>query len=122
MGGTIHAALALGRLALAPTITRMDPDPVERADMMRRARKIGGLPGAVIAGALLGWREILEKPKDKQAVVVEASSEPVDIDADGITVPLAGVGHAVMPPLPPLPSAHAPRPVRRRSRHHVRRR
>jgi hypothetical protein len=97
-------------------------DPVERADMMRRARKIGGLPGAVIAGALLGWREILEKPKDKQAVVVEASSEPVDMDADGITVPLEGVGHAVMPPLPPLPSAYAPHTVRRRSRRRAHRR
>jgi hypothetical protein len=96
------------------------PDPVvdpmgdDRAAVIRRARKIGGLPGAVLAGALMGLKDVLDPPKDKQAVVVEASSEPHDIDKDGIDMELDGTRRAVAPPLPPM----LPHPVRRRRRRH----
>jgi len=55
---------------------------------VRRTRARYGVLGAPMAGAMLALRDILEKPKDDAAVVVEASSDPVDLDEHGITVPL----------------------------------
>jgi len=43
-------------------------------------RKRQGVAGAMLAGAMIAIRDILEAPKDDDAVVIEASSEPEDID------------------------------------------
>ena len=34
----------------------------------------------MLAGAMIAVRDILEMPKDDEAVIIEASSEPEDID------------------------------------------
>jgi ferric-dicitrate binding protein FerR (iron transport regulator) len=82
------------------------PDPVE---MRRRARQRGGLAGAVVMGAMLGIRDVLEgPPKDPVAVVVDAPGEPGDIDADGLSVILDEVTVAA-PALPPAPPLRSPR-------------
>jgi hypothetical protein len=43
-------------------------------------RKRKGVAGAMLAGAMIAVRDILEMPKDDEAVIIEASSEPEDID------------------------------------------
>ena len=43
-------------------------------------RKRKGVAGAMLAGAMIAIRDILEAPKDDEAVIIEASSEPEDID------------------------------------------
>lgn len=53
------------------------------------ARRRYGVVGAALAGAMIALRDVFEKPKDDQAVVVDAPSDPKDMDDDGITVPLA---------------------------------
>ncbi len=58
-------------------------------EVVRNARKRYGVAGAMLAGAMVALRDLLEKPKDDQAVVVDAPSEPTDMDHDGITVPVA---------------------------------
>jgi hypothetical protein len=84
---------------------------------VRRARERHGIAGAVLAGAMVAIRDVLDPPKDPQAVTVEASSEPDDIDKDGVAVPLDDERLAVAPPLAPLPSEQARRPrARSRSR------
>ncbi len=99
-----------------PPVDVVDDLVDDRPAAIRRARRIGGLPGAVLAGALMGLKDVLDPPKDKQAVVVEASSEPHDIDKDGIDMEIDGDRRAVSPPLPPM-AAHAPRRRRRRRNH-----
>ena len=103
-------------LAAEPLVDVVDDLADDRPAAIRRARRIGGLPGAVLAGALMGLKDVLDPPKDKQAVVVEASSEPHDIDKDGIDMEIGGDRRAVSPPLPPM-AAHAPRRRRRRRNH-----
>ena len=77
-----------------------EPDPEEFLDArlrdrpagnesVRNARKRYGVAGAMLAGAMIALRDLLEKPKDDQAVVVDAPSEPTDMDHDGITVAVA---------------------------------
>ncbi len=89
-----------------------EPDPEDFLDarlrdrpagneVVRHARKRYGVAGAMLAGAMVAMRDLLEKPKDDQAVVVDAPSEPTDMDHDGITVPVA-----------PGMSAHSPAQLR----------
>ena len=53
--------------------------------MIAQGRRIGGLPGAMVAGAMIAIRDIYEGPKrDEAPVVVDAPSEPHDIDRDGV--------------------------------------
>ncbi len=92
------------------------PPVADNATMIKRARQHGGIGGAIIAGAMIAMRDILEgPPKEPSAVVVDAASEPGDIDADGISVKVAST-LVVSPPLPPLP-VRTPAPRRRRRRH-----
>lgn len=56
---------------------------------VRAARRRYGVAGAMLAGAMVALRDLLEKPKDDQAVVVDAPSEPTDMDHQGITVEVA---------------------------------
>jgi hypothetical protein len=70
----------------------VEPDerqPVSDSDqaMLERARARHGSVGAIVFSAMLGVDKVLgRKPKDEGAVVWEASGEPEDIDADGITI------------------------------------
>jgi hypothetical protein len=73
---------------------------VERGyDQVRRARDRYGVAGAVLAGAMIGLREVLEKPKEEAAVVSEAPGEPVDLDGEGLTVTIDGGPSAAAPAL-----------------------
>jgi hypothetical protein len=72
-----------------------DANEVARDNAMRdRGRKIGGAAGAALAGAMIAIRDIYEgKPKrDDGQVVVDAPSEPHDVDRDGVTLPAEEVG------------------------------
>lgn len=61
-----------------------------------RARYGGGAAG--LAAAMLAVRDLLEKPKDDTVVVVESNSDPVDLDGEGVVVPLDGGAVAQAPP------------------------
>ena len=65
--------------------------PIDPTDSIQnqldRARARHGTIGAMVFSAMLGVDKVLgRKPKDEGAVIWEASGEPEDIDADGITI------------------------------------
>lgn len=61
--------------------------------MRERGRKIGGTPGAVMAGMMIALRDIYESPKrDNGSVVVDSPSEPHDVDRDGLDLDAADIG------------------------------
>ena len=68
------------------------------AHPVRRAKARYGMLGAAMAGAMIALRDILEKPKDEVAVVVDAPSDPLDLDTDGVRVPLPEGQAATAPP------------------------
>ena len=78
-------------------MSQQDPDdsepvaPIDPTDSIQtqldRARARHGTIGAVVFSAMLGVDKVLgRRPKDEGAVIWEASGEPEDIDADGITI------------------------------------
>ena len=74
----------------------LDAAQQERLDRRQAAieagRRKGGVAGAAMAGAMMVMSEIVEGPKkDDAPVVVEASSDPTDIDRDGLAVDLTDV-------------------------------
>jgi hypothetical protein len=62
-------------------------------------RKRQGVAGAMLAGAMIAVRDILEAPKDDDAVIIEASSEPEDFD-EGMNFVVDPNTIAYTPPLP----------------------
>ncbi|TSA53145.1 MAG: hypothetical protein D4R44_04210 [Actinobacteria bacterium] len=67
--------------------------------MVRRAAQRYGTVGAMMAGGMLVFDKLLgRKPKEDAAVVIEASSEPGNIDNDGITLMLDADLTVVSPP------------------------
>jgi aspartate/methionine/tyrosine aminotransferase len=82
----------------------------ERIDDQRRSaieagRRKGGLAGAAMAGAMFAVAEIYEGPKkDDKPVTVEASSDPEDVDRDGIALKVGDVdvGAPALPPVAPI--------------------
>jgi hypothetical protein len=85
-----------------------DIERVEASDMVRTARRRHGTAGAIVAAGMFGLDQALgRKPKQEAPIVMAASDEPVDIDNDGITVPVDDSLSVVAPPQPrsdPLPS------------------
>lgn len=66
-----------------------DREPIPDSDqaMLERARARHGSVGAIVFSAMLGVDKVLgRKPKDEGAVIWEASGEPEDIDANGISI------------------------------------
>ncbi len=64
----------------------------QRWSSIEAGRRKGGLAGAAMAGAMLAVSEIVEgPPKEDAPVTVEASSEPDDVDRDGIDVSVGDV-------------------------------
>jgi hypothetical protein len=60
---------------------------------IEQGRRIGGLPGAMVAGAMIALRDIYQGPKrDDGVVVVDAPSEPHDVDREGVTLAAAEIG------------------------------
>ena len=63
-----------------------------RASAIEAGRRKGGVAGAAMAGAMLAVAEIYEgPPKEDAPVTVEASSDPTDIDTDGVDVTVGEV-------------------------------
>jgi hypothetical protein len=74
----------------------------ERAAMMRRARQKAGVGGAAMAGAMMALQGILEGPKKEPiAIVVAAPTEPINPDAEGISLKLDDRS-LFAPPMAPL--------------------
>lgn len=68
---------------------------IARAAAIAAGRRKGGLAGAALAGAMFAVAEIYEgPPKEKSSVVVEASSDPNDLDTDGLEVTVGDVSVA----------------------------
>ncbi|MEO6652141.1 MAG: hypothetical protein ABIP17_05725 [Ilumatobacteraceae bacterium] len=64
----------------------------QRADAITAGRRKAGVAGAAMAGAMLAVAEIYEgPPKEDAPVTVEASSDPTDIDRDGVDVTVGDV-------------------------------
>jgi uncharacterized Ntn-hydrolase superfamily protein len=64
----------------------------QRASAIEAGRRKGGLAGAAMAGAMMAVAEIYEgPPKEDAPVTVEASSDPTDIDRDGVDVTVGEV-------------------------------
>lgn len=75
----------------------------QRQSSIEAGRRVGGVAGAAMAGAMIAVAEIYEgPPKDDAPVTVEASSDPEDLDRDGISVDVDGVEVAA-PALDRLP-------------------
>ena len=88
---------------------RMAAHEEELADARRHAIEAGkrkaGLAGAAMAGAMFAVADIVEGPKkDDKPVTVEASSDPDDVDRDGIDLQVGdvGVGSPALPSLEPV--------------------
>jgi hypothetical protein len=76
-----------------------------RQSAIEAGRRKGGLAGAAMAGAMMAVAEIYEGPKkDDKPVTVEASSDPEDVDRDGIDVKVGEVevGSPALPTLDPV--------------------
>jgi hypothetical protein len=67
--------------------------------MVRRAAQRYGTVGAMLAGGMLVFDKLLgRKPKEEAAVVIEAASEPGNIDDNGITLVVDANMTIVSPP------------------------
>lgn len=61
--------------------------------MRERGRQIGGVPGAIVAGLMVALRDIYESPKrDNGSVVVDAPSEPHDVNREGVSLAANEIG------------------------------
>jgi hypothetical protein len=59
---------------------------------MESGRRRGGAAGAMLAGAMVAMRDILEeKPKQEIPIEVEAAGEPHDVDRDGVQLAVGEV-------------------------------
>ncbi|MFZ9866331.1 MAG: hypothetical protein ACO3FC_00010 [Ilumatobacteraceae bacterium] len=94
---------------------RPNSNDSDDANLVRRAAQRYGTVGAMLAGGMVAFDRLLgRKPKEEPAVVIEAATEPEDIN-DGISLTLE------QPDGEPL-QVFAPPPGRRRSRARRRRR
>jgi hypothetical protein len=83
--------------------------------LIAAARRRHGALGGIVAAGMLGIDKVLgRKPREEIPVVVAAPTEPIDIDADGITVALDADTDVVSPPLPRTAPKIAPTRRRRR--------
>lgn len=97
-----------------PDDDRPVPPLTAVSDPVATARRRHGAPGAILAAGMLGIDQVLgRKPREEAPIVVAASDQPVDIDADGIVVPVDEVTEVVAPPQP-RPDPFPRRPRRRR--------
>jgi hypothetical protein len=80
-------------------------EPIEPGDRpdLREVRRRHGASAAVLAAALNGLRDVLERPRDQVPVVQQLAGEPEDLHGDGITIPVDGAPRARVPELAELP-------------------
>jgi hypothetical protein len=83
-------------------------EPLQSFDPVRAARRRHGTAGAIVAAGMFGLDQALgRKPKEEAPIVMAAADEPVDIDHEGIIVPVDRDLSVIAPPQPrsePLPS------------------
>ncbi|MFM7536203.1 MAG: hypothetical protein ACKO91_10505 [Acidimicrobiales bacterium] len=91
--------------------------PGDRPDL-RVVKQRHGASAAILAAALTGLRDVLQRPREQPPVVQQLAGEPEDLHGDGITIPVEGGPRARVPELPELPA----RPAGRRSGRAPRRR
>lgn len=72
------------------------------SDPIGTARRRHGAAGAMLAAGMFGADIALgRKPKEEAPVVITASSDPTDIDTDGIEIPIDEERSVFAPPQPP---------------------
>ncbi len=83
-------------------------EPLESFDPVQTARRRHGAAGAIVAAGMLGLDQVLgRKPKEEAPIVMAAADQPVDIDHEGIRVPVDEGVSVIAPPQPrsdPLPT------------------
>ena len=83
-------------------------EPLQTFDPIGTARRRHGAAGAILAAGMFGLDQAMgRKPKEEAPIVMAASDEPVDIDHEGIIVPVDERVSVMAPPQPrsdPLPS------------------
>jgi hypothetical protein len=76
-------------------------EPLQSFDPIRGARRRHGTAGAIVAAGMFGLDQALgRKPKEEAPIVMAAADEPVDIDHEGIIVPVDDSVSVVAPPQP----------------------
>jgi hypothetical protein len=98
-------------------VLEMGADSDETAgNPVANARRRHGTAGAILAAGMLGIDIVLgRKPKEEVPVVVDAPTEPTDIDADGIRLEVDATTTVVAPALPRTEPQRPSRRSRRRS-------
>src|SRR6185295_18421108 len=83
-------------------------EPEPSFEPVRAARRRHGAAGAIVAAGMFGLDQALgRKPKEEAPIVMAAADQPVDIDHEGILVPVDRDLSVIAPPQPrsdPLPS------------------
>jgi hypothetical protein len=83
-------------------------EPSESFDPVQTARRRHGAAGAIVAAGMFGLDQALgRKPKEEAPIVMAAADQPVDIDHEGIRVPVDEGVSVIAPPQPrsdPLPT------------------
>lgn len=70
----------------------------QRNSALAAGRRKAGVAGAAMAGAMMAVAEIYEgPPKEDAPVTVEASSDPTDLDKDGVEVTVGDVDVSAPP-------------------------
>ena len=76
-------------------------EPLQSFDPIRAARRRHGAAGAIVAAGMFGLDQALgRKPKEEAPIVMAAADEPVDIDHEGIIVPVDRDLSVIAPPQP----------------------
>jgi hypothetical protein len=109
---------------ILPADAHLDDDPGDHdsddlidiepeSDPIGTARRRHGAAGAILAAGMFGMDIALgRKVKEEAPIVVSASDQPVDIETDGIEIPVDEHTSVYAPPQPPSD----PLPPRRRRR------
>jgi hypothetical protein len=91
------------------------PIEIDNPDVVASAKRMYGRGGMFLAAGMLGLEKILQEKKKTESVQVqESASEPVDVDADGITLPIDDSTTVNAPPLEPRAPVTGPRRKPRR--------
>ncbi len=79
-------------------------DPaLDGADVIAAARRRHGVAGAMLAAGMVAVNDVYlgRKPKEEAPIVIASPTEPLDVDRDGITVPVDAATWVFAPPQPP---------------------
>jgi len=97
----------------APDDDAATVEPLDSFDPVQTARRRHGAAGAIVAAGMFGLDQALgRKPKEEAPIVMAASDQPIDIDDEGIRVPIDEGVSVIAPPQP----RSDPLPTRRRRR------